>query len=164
MTDDNDFRDDLVSLLVNGMRIDWMNLKDSLDVIDFTVSLKEHYMKDLKLSHLFFWTDDNVILHDQNGLESTFAVVISHEALIFRTSDGTIDNQKNAGRILMSTIAFIHNKLEEMGLVEAKEGMEGTIFDQAINKYDKKEEEHKDDNNEEEPSEDSSSDPDFEWI
>ena len=72
MTDDNDFRDDLVSLLVNGMRIDWMNLKDSLDVIDFTVSLKEHYMKDLKLSHLFFWTDDNVILRCHAAMWSVF--------------------------------------------------------------------------------------------
>ena len=159
MDNDDGFREDLVALLVHGMKIDWMNLKSTLDIIDFAVSLKEHLMKDSRLSHLFFWTDSNVILHDEKGLESNFAVVINHESLIFRTSDGTIDNQTNAGRILMSTIAFIHQKLAENGLVEVGEGTLGTsVFDNAVHKYDKKEEES------EEPSEDSSSDPDFEWI
>ena len=65
----------------------------------------------------------------------------------------------------MSTIAFIHTKLEELGLVEAHKENEIPqnkleIVEEIINKYDKKVPEDKEDDS----SEDSSSDPDFEWI
>ena len=165
MSNNDDFREDLITLLVNGMSLDFMNLTDALDVIDFADDLKNHYMKDSRLVHLFFWTDNNVILHEEKGLESSFAVVVTGEILVFRTADGTIDNHKNAGRILMSTIAFIHTKLEELGLVEAHKENEIPqnkieIVEEIINKYDKKVPEDKEDDS----SEDSSSDPDFEWI
>lgn len=154
MSDNEDFREDLIMLLVNGMRIDWMQIKDILEVIDFCTELKEHYMKDEKLSHLFFWTRENVILHEEKTIESNFAVIVDGESIQFRTSDGTIDNHKNAGRILMSTVAFIHNKLEEQGLVDSKESVEQPEQDQQIiNKYIEKEE----------PSEEDSS-SDFEWL
>jgi len=154
MSDNEDFREDLIMLLVNGMRIDWMQIKDILEVIDFCTELKEHYMKDEKLSHLFFWTRENVILHEEKTIESNFAVVVDGDSIQFRTADGLIDNHRNAGRILMSTIAFVHTKLEERGLVDSKESVEQPVQDQQIiNKYIEKEE----------PSEEDSS-SDFEWI
>ena len=154
MSNNEDFREDLVMLLVNGMRIDWMQIKDILEVMDFCTELKDHYMKDEKLSHLFFWTRENVILHEEKTIESNFAVVVDGDSIQFRTADGLIDNHKNAGRILMSTIAFVHTKLEERGLVDSKESVEQPVQDQQIvNKYIEKEE----------PSEEDSS-SDFEWL
>lgn len=154
MSNNEDFREDLVMLLVNGMRIDWMQIKDILEVMDFCTELKDHYMKDEKLSHLFFWTRENVILHEEKTIESNFAVVVDGDSIQFRTADGLIDNHRNAGRILMSTIAFIHTKLEERGLVDSKESVEQPVQDQQIvNKYIEKEE----------PSEEDSS-SDFEWL
>jgi len=155
MSDNEDFREDLIMLLVNGMRIDWMQIKDILEIIDFCTELKEHYMKDEKLSHLFFWTRENVILHEEKTIESNFAVVVDGESIQFRTADGSIDNHKNAGRILMSTIAFIHTKLEEHGLVNSYQPAQDQ---QIMNKYKSTEE----DTVEEESSSDS--DSDFEWI
>jgi hypothetical protein len=153
MSDNEDFREDLITLLVNGMRIDWMQIKDVLEVVDFCTELTEYYMKDERLSHLFFWTQENVILHEEKTIESNFAVVVNGESIQFRTSNGTIDNHKNAGRILMSTVAFIHNKLEEHGLVKQPKQDQ-----QIINKY-----MEKDQDTEEEPSEEDSS-SDFEWL
>lgn len=156
MSDNEDFREDLIMLLVNGMRIDWMKFGDILEILDFASDLKEHYMKDEKLSHLFFWNDDHIILHEEKGIESTFAVVVDGQSVQFRTADGTIDNHKNAGRILMSTVAFVHTKLEELGLVNSAE----TTNQKIVEKYSDKNTEE--DTLEEESSSDS--DSDFEWI
>jgi len=155
MSDNEDFREDLIMLLVNGMRIDWMHFRDVLEIIDFASDLKDHYMKDEKLTHLFFWNNEHVILHEEKGIESTFAVIIDGESVQFRTADGTIDNHKNAGRILMSTVAFIHTKLEENGLVDSTEPIEKNNLE----KYSDKNIEE-----DEESSSDSDSDSDFEWI
>lgn len=161
MSDNEDFREDLITLLVNGMRIDWMQMKDILDITDLCTELKDHYMKDEKLTHLFFWTRDNMILHEEKTIESNFAVVIDGDSIQFRTSDGVIDNHLNAGRILMSTIAFVHNKLEERGLVDSKESVNQPVQDQQIiNKYIEKDQQEPS----EESSEEDSSTEDFEWL
>jgi len=158
MSNEDDFREDLITLLVNGMRIDWMKFSDILEIIDFASDLKEHYMKDEKLNHLFFWNDDHIILHEEKGIESTFAVVVDGQSVQFRTSDGTIDNHKNAGRILMSTVAFVHTKLEELGLVNSVE----TTNQKIVEKYSNKKQEE--DTEEEDSSSDSESESDFEWL
>jgi hypothetical protein len=112
-----DFRSDLITLLVSGMNLSFMEFKKLEDIIFFIDDLKEHYMKDEKLSHLFFWCEGNIILHDVSGLPSTFGVVIDGDFLQFRTENGSIDNHKNAGKILMSTISFISHKLTEKGKI-----------------------------------------------
>ena len=161
MSENEDFREDLIMLLVNGMRIDWMQMKDILDITDLCTELKDHYMKDAKLTHLFFWTRDNMILHEEKTIESNFAVVVDADSIQFRTADGVIDNHRNAGRILMSTIAFVHNKLEERGLVDSKESVVQPEQDQQIiNKYIEKDQQEPS----EESSEEDSSTEDFEWL
>ena len=110
---DEEFREDLVNMLVNGINLSFMDFVDVLDVIDFTEELVKHYMLDERLSEMFFWHDDGVILHDVKGIQSNFGVVISPLSIQFRTeTERSIDNLKNAGRILMSTIAFVGKKLE----------------------------------------------------
>ena len=110
---DDEFREDLVNILVNGIKLDFMDFADVLEVIDFTDELVNHYMLDKRLEELFFWHDDGVILHDVKGIRSNFGVVISPLSIQFRTeTEGSIDNLTNAGRILMSTINFVGQKLE----------------------------------------------------
>lgn len=110
---EEDFRDDLVNILVNGINLNFMQFNDVFEIIDFAEELVKHYMLDERLSEMFFWNDDGVILHDIKGIRSNFGVVVSPSSIQFRTeSVDRIDNLKNAGRILMSTINFVGRKLE----------------------------------------------------
>ena len=122
---DEEFRDDLANMLVNGINLSFMDFVDVLDVIDFTDDLVKHYMLDERLSEMFFWHDDGVILHDVKGIQSNFGVVISPLSIQFRTQTSqSIDNLKNAGRILMSTINFVGKKLEIIEESDYKEKMQ----------------------------------------
>ena len=150
--ENDESREHLIALLVNGMNLSFMNFTEAIDILEFIEELKLHYMADERLCHLFFWIEDNVILHDWQGIPSSFGVVIDGKSLQFRTDDGTIDNQTNAGRILMSTIAFIHNKLIDAGAISEE---------MRLYKYENKEEDSKEDVVDDE---DSDTDPDFDWL
>jgi hypothetical protein len=129
-TNDEDFREDLVNILVNGIKLDFMDFADVLEVIEFTDELVEHYMLDKRLGELFFWHDDGVILHDEKGIRSNFGVVISPLSIQFRTeTQESIDNLKNAGRILMSTINFVGQKLEIFTKADYEEKSESSEED-----------------------------------
>jgi len=118
MSNDDDFTDNLEALLIDGMNLSFMEFTDELEVYDFIEELKEFYMKDNRLSDMFFWSDDTVILHDEKGIKSNFGVLIDGQSIQFRTDGGPISDLKNAGRILMSTVTFIHTKLVEIGKVD----------------------------------------------
>ena len=151
--ENDESREHLISLLVNGMSLSFMKFTKAVDVLDFIEELKGHYMSDERLCHLFFWVEGNIIMHDWQGIPSSFGVIIDGNSLQFRTEDGSIDNQKNAGRILMSTIAFIHNKLIDTGAIPEE---------MRLYKNDKIEEDSKEDVVDDD--EDSDTDPDFDWL
>ena len=142
-------KENLIELLVNGMSLSFMNFTEVIDVFDFIEELKSHYMDDERLCHLFFWVEGNTILHDSKGIPSSFGVVINGESLQFRTEDGVLENQTNAGQILMSTISFVHNKLIDTGTLPEE---------MRLYKQDKNDEDSVNDD------EDSDTDPDFDWL
>lgn len=111
---DDEFREDLVDILVNGIDLSFMQFTNLEEVADFGEQLVKHYMEDDRLEKLFFWLEDYVIMHDEFGCPSTFGVLLTGSKLLFRTESGSIDNHKNAGRILMATINFVGMKLETL--------------------------------------------------
>jgi hypothetical protein len=145
MSDNEDFREDLVHILVNGIEIHFMRFSDVFQIEDFGEELVSHFHNDHRLSGLEFWMEDYVIMHnDENGDKSDFGVLITGSQILFRTESGTISNHKNAGRILMATINFVGTKLEEANLLEKvkKEDDESEDFDMedAIETLDEEEE------------------------
>lgn len=120
----DDFREDLVDILVNGLNIEKLGIDGVNELMKMIDELKHHFMSDEKLAHLFFTSEANVIMHEENGSPSTFGVIVNQDEILFRTEDGKIDNHKNAGRILMSTIRFIGGKF---GITEetAEEDIKG---------------------------------------
>ena len=109
---DEEFREDLVNMLVNGINLSFMDFVDVLDVIDFTEELVKHYMLDERLSEMFFWHDDGVILRCKRHTIKFWGCNITSLNTVQNRTERSIDNLKNAGRILMSTIAFVGKKLE----------------------------------------------------